>query len=75
MDHIDPVIDLETGWVDWDRFIERLDCPEDNLQTICSYTKAHEDKTGEFGSMSCHYLKTQQERKLLRELKKGIKDT
>lgn len=71
VDHIDPVIDSDNGFVDWNTFIDRLDCDKDNLQRICSYTKKHEDKTKEFGRYSCHYTKTQEEAKKLREMKKG----
>ena len=64
VDHIISVIDPELSFTDWNDFIERLDCPEDNLQVLCSYTKKHEDATGEYGRYSCHYYKTQAERKL-----------
>jgi len=67
VDHITPVIDSDTGWVDWNTFVERLDSDVNNLQYICSYTKKHEDATGEFGRYSCHYTKTQEERRLRRE--------
>lgn len=69
VDHIDPVINPETGFVDWNTFIERLDCPEINLQVVCSYTKIHEDNTHQYGTYSCHTIKTQQERQVLKELR------
>jgi hypothetical protein len=43
VDHIDPVVDPATGFVDWNTFIERLFCSEDNLQVLCS--KCHTEKT------------------------------
>ncbi len=46
VDHIKPVVS-ETGFVDWNQFIENLFCEEDNLQVICS---------------TCHDIKSQQER-------------
>ena len=75
VDHIIPVINPETSFVDWNNFIERLDCPEDNLQVVCNYTKKHEDTTQEFGRYSCHYHKTQNERKVLKEMKDAGKDS
>lgn len=74
IDHVDPVINPETGFVDWNTFIERLDCDISNLQCICSYTKKHEDSTKEFGTYSCHYKKTQEEASKLRELKDKLKN-
>jgi len=68
VDHIDPVINPKTGFVNWDVFIERLDCSVDNLQVICSYTKKHQDKTHQYGGYSCHTIKTQQERQVLKLL-------
>lgn len=70
VDHIDPVINPETGWAGWDDFITRLDCTADNLQVVCSYTKKHEDTTHEYGKYSCHYEKTQAERIALKNLSK-----
>jgi hypothetical protein len=69
VDHIDPVINPKTGYKDWNTFIERLDCPEDNLQVLCSYTKKEEDTKGTYGRYSCHYFKSQEERKVLKVLK------
>lgn len=34
-DHKDPVIDPEVGFVDWNTYIARLFCSEDNIQIIC----------------------------------------
>ena len=60
VDHIDPVISPYTGYVDWNTFIERLDCHGSNLQVICSYTKKEEDLKGTYGRYSCHYHKHKQ---------------
>lgn len=62
-DHIDPVVDIEDGFVDWNTFVERLgwERPE-NLQVICNYKLKHMDKHG--NTSSCHYKKTQEERAL-----------
>lgn len=72
VDHIDPVINPVTGYVDWNTFIDRLDCPESNLQVVCSYTNKHEDAKKEYGRYSCHYFKTQEERKALKALKDSL---
>lgn len=47
VDHIDPVVDPKIGFVDWDTFISRLFCSEENLQVLCK---------------GCHLLKTKLER-------------
>jgi 5-methylcytosine-specific restriction endonuclease McrA len=48
MDHIEPVVDPKVGFVNWDTYIERMFCPEDNLQAICK---------------ACHQIKTNKEKK------------
>lgn len=48
VDHIQPVVDPDVGFVSWDLFIERLYCKMENLQTLCK---------------SCHKEKTKDERK------------
>lgn len=47
VDHISPVIDVQTGFVDWNQFVTRLFCGPENLQVICD---------------TCHDAKTQVER-------------
>jgi len=47
VDHITPVIAVETGFVDWNDFVSRLFCGPENLQVICD---------------PCHNAKTQAER-------------
>lgn len=42
VDHINPVIGSE-GFVDWNTFVERVDCPIENLQRICD--PCHDKKT------------------------------
>lgn len=63
VDHIDPVITQE-GFIDWNTFVARVDCPIENLQRICD---------------TCHNKKTQGERDIRNakkdaELLKAIKD-
>ena len=47
VDHISPVVDPDTGFIDWNTFIDRLYCSKENLQAICK---------------TCHKIKTKQER-------------
>lgn len=48
VDHIQPVVDPEKGFEDWDVFVKRLFCSKENLQVLCS---------------KCHTKKTKDERK------------
>lgn len=48
VDHIEPVVDPQVGFVNWDTFINRMFCSPDNLQVLC---------------LDCHKVKTQQEQK------------
>jgi len=43
IDHCIPVVSVDTGFVDWNQFIERLWSPKENLQRIC--TECHKKKT------------------------------
>jgi 5-methylcytosine-specific restriction endonuclease McrA len=45
VDHISPVVDVETGFIDWNTFIDRLFCPKENLQVLCKV--CHRQKTKE----------------------------
>jgi 5-methylcytosine-specific restriction endonuclease McrA len=47
VDHIKPIVGPE-GFTTWDKFIENLFCPVENLQTLCK---------------ACHKAKTLSERK------------
>ena len=42
-DHIDPIISLEDGFVDWNNLVERMFCPEENWQKLCK--PCHDVKT------------------------------
>lgn len=48
VDHIDPVIDPQEGFVSWDKVINRMFCEADGLQVLCR---------------DCHKRKTNDERK------------
>lgn len=52
VDHINPIIDPEVGFVSWDDTINRMFCEEDNLQILC---------------YECHTQKTQEERATAKE--------
>lgn len=54
VDHKVPVIDPLIGWVDFNTFIERLLCQEDNFQVLCN---------------NCHNLKTVNENAIRRMVK------
>lgn len=56
VDHIEPVVDPEVGFVDWNNYINRLFCPVNSLQVLCGF---------------CHYSKTQVENQLRAEVRKG----
>lgn len=47
VDHIEPVISVDDGFVDWNQFVDRLFCDKSNLQRICD---------------DCHDIKTATER-------------
>lgn len=47
VDHINPVVDPEDGFVDWDEVITRMFCEKDGLQVLCH---------------DCHTRKTADER-------------
>jgi 5-methylcytosine-specific restriction endonuclease McrA len=49
IDHIEPVVEVAVGFVDWNTFIERLYCPQEGYQILCR---------------TCHDEKTVQEREL-----------
>lgn len=52
VDHIDPVVSIEDGFIDWNEYISRMFCEADGLQVLCS---------------ACHSTKTQNERKQRKE--------
>lgn len=47
VDHIDPVVSVKDGFVDWNIYIERLFCDADGFQVLCT---------------ECHSIKTKHER-------------
>ena len=49
VDHIEPVVDPNKGFVSWDVFIDRLFCEKENLQVLCT---------------TCHKAKSKQEKEV-----------
>lgn len=47
VDHIDPVVSVKDGFIDWNIYISRMFCDADGLQVLCS---------------ECHSIKTKNER-------------
>lgn len=45
VDHIDPVIDPDKGFTDWNDYIARLFVEEDKLQVLCK--ECHKKKTND----------------------------
>ena len=43
VDHIVPVIGVDDGFIDWNTFVNRLFCSEENLQVVCK--GCHDAKT------------------------------
>lgn len=57
VDHINPVVDPEQGFVSWDDVINRMFCEKDNLQILC---------------LECHKAKTQREKEIAKEWKSKL---
>jgi 5-methylcytosine-specific restriction endonuclease McrA len=60
VDHINPVVDPDVGFVSWDLFIERLYCKMENLQALCK---------------NCHKVKTKEERTVRKDAKRISKES
>lgn len=59
VDHIEPAGSFK-DFSDAEDFMRNLYCKQENLQVLCDYPKMLFD---EMGKPSCHYIKTQEERK------------
>jgi 5-methylcytosine-specific restriction endonuclease McrA len=59
VDHIQPIVDPNVGWVSWDSTIDRMFCELDNLQVLCT---------------SCHDIKTQEEKEMAKARRNAEKD-
>ena len=58
VDHIDPVVDPEKGFTNFDDYIERMFCEIKGFQILCK---------------ECHDIKTAEERVIRKETKDGQK--
>jgi hypothetical protein len=54
VDHIDPVIDPNVGWVSWDIVIKRMFVEQDGLQVLCK--DCHDNKTRD--ERNCNAVRT-----------------
>jgi hypothetical protein len=45
VDHIIPVVDVNTGFTSWDEYISRMFCSKDGFQVLCK--DCHDSKTVE----------------------------
>lgn len=61
IDHILPIIDPATGFVNWDIYIARMFPGESGLQVLCNYPSERD------GVISCHHAKTSEERGVMAE--------
>ena len=57
MDHKEPVIDVQTGFIDWNTYISRLFVDVDGYQCLCS---------------GCHQIKTSLENEMRKDYRKKL---
>lgn len=43
LDHVQPVVDIKTGFIDWNTYIDRLFPPKEGWQVLCEL--CHDNKT------------------------------
>lgn len=56
VDHIEPVVDPNVGFVDWNTFIDRMFVEDEGLQVLCN---------------ACHTIKTDKEKAIAKERRQG----
>lgn len=59
IDHIIPIINVKTGWTNWDDFLEKLFCDVDGFQILCH--ACHENKTSTEDLLRTHYNQQRKE--------------
>ena len=71
VDHIDPVVPLDKTETDmtYDEMAERIFCPRENLQVVCSTPLKNNG-----GKPSCHKIKSDEENYIRREIASGKHD-
>lgn len=70
VDHVEAIINPETGFVDYNDMIRRMFCVDkgvDGLQVLCNYAGERD------GRLSCHVIKTKEERTVLAQTNKRLK--
>jgi len=67
VDHIEPIINPETGFIDYNDMISRMFCGVEGLQVLCNYAGERD------GRKSCHAIKTKEERAVLAQTNKRLK--
>lgn len=65
IDHIEPIVDPKTGFVDWNTYIDR--CFNGELQILCGYPGERD------GKKSCHAVKTAAEKAIATERRRTEK--
>ena len=55
IDHKEPVVSVDTGFVDWNEFIARLWCAKENLQRICSVCHDQKSQTERIARLLLQY--------------------
>lgn len=58
VDHINPVVNPETGFTTWDEYIDNMYCSIENLQVLCD---------------ECHDIKTREENTIRKETRADSK--
>ena len=65
IDHIKPVVDPRTGFVDWNTYIDRMFfMGAEGLQILCNYPGERD------GKISCHHAKTAKEKGISAQIKR-----
>lgn len=60
LDHIEPVIDVKTGFTGWDDYIARMFCGPEGFQVLCD--TCHKSKTTVESELRKHYRKLNKEK-------------
>lgn len=71
IDHIEPVVSLEEGFENWDKYIRRMFPVVQGFQVLCS--SCHEVKTDLEKEMRKHYRRIKKERNICKTSKTSSK--
>jgi hypothetical protein len=61
LDHIDPVIDVRNGFVNWDEYVNRLFCAKDGFRVLCK--TCHDSETNLQDEMRAFHAKRKRSKK------------